>query len=243
MSGFLRTTLLISWKLRWPIKLYLRTPEPVMIKYDEQNCLLPADTSCIDISSVPRSCDDEGSPPGRRPWRSSVNDKLIPGPEFWELYERVLAHLGCIDGLRHDQHPRTRGGRGEGGREVRVRGWRGRAGGLWPLGCVMRVEAGHDLLLLQATSFSPWNGRQSISWSWVKHAAWWIYIKLPRLYTITWSREGYLFCQCHRNVNWRALIKNKSWDKLYNGQLETTWLRERWDIPDTDKRPTRPILI
>ena len=118
-----------------------------------------------------------------------------------------LAHLGCIDGLRHDQHPRARGGRGEGDREVRVRGRRGWAGGLWPLGGrVMRVEARHELILLQATSFSPWDEKTSIWYNFSRG----IYIKLPRLYTITWSREGYLFCQCHKNVNWRALIKNKS---------------------------------
>ena len=139
-------------------------------------------------------------------------------------------YLGCIDGLRHDQHPRARGGRGEGDREVRVRGRRGWAGGLRPLG-VMRVEARHELLLLQATSFSPWDENTSIWYNFFRG----IYIKLPRLYTITWSREGYLFCQCHRNVNWRALIKNKSVDKLYKRQLEMQWLSCR-----EDRRQVRP---
>ena len=141
-----------------------------------------------------------------------------------------MAYLGCIDGLRHDQHPRAWGGRGEGDREVRVWGRRGWAGGLWPLGGrVMRVEARHELILLQATSFSPWDEKTSIWYNFFLG----IYIKLPRLYTISWSREGYLFCQCHRNVNWRALIKNKSVDKLYN--LRT------WDAAtELKRRQVRP---
>lgn len=174
-----------------------------------------------------------GKPTGSPPMALICNDKLITS--VLRIGES-LAYLGCIDGLRHDQHPRAWGGRGEGDREVRVWGRRGWAGGLWPLGGrVMRVEARHELILLQATSFSPWDEKTSIWYNFFLG----IYIKLPRLYTISWSREGYLFCQCHRNVNWRALIKNKSVDKLYNLRTwdAATELKRRGDRWDQQRHP------
>ncbi len=84
------------------------------------------------------------------------------------------AHLGCIDGLGHNQHPGGRGGGGKagkvgvvagrgggkvgvagrGGGEVGVAGRRGGGGGLWPLcEAVMAVEAAHTHLALQVAAF------------------------------------------------------------------------------------------
>ena len=147
-----------------------------MIKY-EQNSLLPADTSCIDISSVPRSCDDEGSPPGRRPWRSSANDKLIPESEFWEK-ERVLPWMHWWAAARPtSQSPRTPKGTrpGSAGARAARPSWRTPASGRPRDASRGRTWAdpvpGDPLQLLR------WTDIQTLIWySFLHHAPWYIYI-------------------------------------------------------------------
>ena len=203
-----------------------------------KNRLLPADTSCIDTSSVPRSCDDEGSPPGRRPWRSSANDKLITLHRVLRTWESLgLPWMHWWAGARptspSPRRPRGRRPGSAGARAARP-SWRTPASERPRAGSRGRTWAGPGPgALPRPLRMTDISGRQSTV-SFVRRRG--IYIKLPWLYTITWSREGYLFCQCQNNVNWRALIKNKSSDKLYNIQ-ETIWdavhererIRERWD--------------